>query len=128
MSKFKEYISEEESNSKEKIDSEIMHFLAVNPTPPDDEVHKLGTRLGLEPDEFESKIYAILGSILGAGMAKRKGFTEKDASKKELEMGIKVEMEHTKNKAVAKRIALDHLSEMPDYYTKLVKMEKEGEK
>ena len=38
-------------------------------------------------------------------------------------MGIKVEMEHTKNKAVAKRITLDHLAELPDYYTRLNKME-----
>jgi hypothetical protein len=38
-------------------------------------------------------------------------------------MGIKVEMEHTKNKTIAKRIALDHLAELPDYYTRLLKME-----
>ena len=62
-----------------------------------------------------------------SGKAKKEKFTEKDADKKELSMGIKTEMEHTKNKAVAKRIALDHLAEMPDYYTRLLKMEKEGE-
>lgn len=47
---------------------------------------------------------------------------------KELEMGIEVEMEHTKSKKLAKEIAMDHLSEMPDYYTRLKKMEKEAEK
>jgi len=30
--------------------------------------------------------------------------------KKQIEKGIKVEMEHTKNKEVAKRIAMDHLA------------------
>jgi hypothetical protein len=41
--------------------------------------------------------------------------------KKQIEKGIKVEMEHTKNKEVAKRIAMDHLVETPDYYDKLLK-------
>jgi len=47
---------------------------------------------------------------------------------KQLEMGVKVEMEHTKNKEVALCIALDHIIEFPDYYTRLHKMEKEAEK
>lgn len=48
--------------------------------------------------------------------------------KRELNMGVKVEMEHTKNRATAKDIAMDHLSEIPDYYTRLDKMEKSGNK
>ena len=43
-------------------------------------------------------------------------------------MGIKVEMEHTKNESTAEDIAMDHLSEIPDYYTRLDKMEKSGNK
>lgn len=38
---------------------------------------------------------------------------------KELEAGIAVEMEHTEDKETAKRIALDHLYEDPEYYQKL---------
>jgi len=38
--------------------------------------------------------------------------------KKELEIGTKVEMEHTKSKTVARKIAMDHLNEFPHYYTK----------
>lgn len=38
---------------------------------------------------------------------------------KQLKMGIKVEMEHTKDKVIARMIALDHLREYPDYYTRL---------
>ena len=45
---------------------------------------------------------------------------------KELEMGIEVEYEHSPNKQVAKEIAKDHLEELPDYYTRLKKMEKKG--
>jgi Protein of unknown function (DUF5661) len=44
--------------------------------------------------------------------------------KQELEVGIKIESEHTTNSKIAREIALDHLSEIPDYYTRLVKMEK----
>jgi len=43
--------------------------------------------------------------------------------KKQLEMGLEVEMEHTDNKDKAREIALDHLWEDPSYYSKLKKME-----
>lgn len=43
---------------------------------------------------------------------------------RELQMGIKIEMEHTKSKKTAEDIAMDHLFEIPDYYTRLKKMEK----
>ena len=45
--------------------------------------------------------------------------------KKELQKGIKIEMEHTNDKEMAKEIAMDHLWEDPNYYIKLDKMEKE---
>lgn len=38
----------------------------------------------------------------------------------ELEVGIKVEMEHTDDPEEAKKIALDHLKENPKYYSKLL--------
>jgi len=47
---------------------------------------------------------------------------------KQVKMGIDVEHEHTSDDEEAKRIALDHLFEIPDYYTRLKKMEEEGEK
>ena len=46
--------------------------------------------------------------------------------KKELAMGVKVEMEHTDDKVLAKKIAKHHLNEIPDYYTRLLAMEKEA--
>ena len=41
----------------------------------------------------------------------------------QLKKGIVVEMEHTTCEDVAREIALDHLNETPDYYTKLEKVE-----
>jgi hypothetical protein len=42
----------------------------------------------------------------------------------QIEMGIKVESEHTGSKRMARMIALQHLEELPDYYSKLKKAEK----
>ena len=42
---------------------------------------------------------------------------------KEFLKGVKVEMEHTKDKSLASEIAMDHLAEDPNYYTKLKKVE-----
>jgi hypothetical protein len=49
---------------------------------------------------------------------------DSDFNKKDLEHAIKHEMEHTKNQSIAKEIAKDHLSEDPNYYKKLKKIEK----
>jgi hypothetical protein len=40
--------------------------------------------------------------------------------KKELKTGAKMEMEHTKSKRKARKIAEDHLKEFPKYYDKKV--------
>lgn len=41
----------------------------------------------------------------------------KNVDQNELEMGVKVEMEHTTDEATAKTIAMHHLAEDPKYYT-----------
>lgn len=51
----------------------------------------------------------------------------KEEIEKELEKGIKVEMEHSSDKKVAREIALDHLGEKMDYYKKLIKFVEEKE-
>lgn len=44
---------------------------------------------------------------------------------KELKIGTKIEMEHTRSKKVAERIAKQHLCEFPKYYSKgLIPLEK----
>ena len=58
-----------------------------------------------------------------AELVKKYDLPEKEL-KAELEKGVKEELEHTSDKAVAKEIALDHLAEDPHYYTKLDKIEK----
>ena len=68
----------------------------------------------------------FLNNFLSAGHANEKGITINDVCRKQLMMGVKVEMEHTSSPTIAMRIALDHLAEIPDYYTRLEKMEEEA--
>ena len=70
--------------------------------------------------------YKISKNKLKGGLAENK--SPSDFNKKEIEMGKKVELEHTSDKELAKEIASDHLQEFPEYYTELKKMEKRLEK
>lgn len=45
--------------------------------------------------------------------------------KSQFDKGMKVEKEHTKDMSKAKEIVMDHLSEDPNYYSKLKKIEKQ---
>lgn len=46
-------------------------------------------------------------------------------NKRELAIGKRIEMEHTRNKKIARAIAIAHIKEYPHYYTKgLIPMEK----
>ena len=47
---------------------------------------------------------------------------------KQLDMGEPIEHEHTKDHKLAMDIALQHLDEIPDYYTRLKKMEADAKK
>jgi hypothetical protein len=46
----------------------------------------------------------------------------------QIKKGIDVEMEHTTDKEKATEIATDHVSEFPDYYDRLGKMENKADK
>ena len=68
--------------------------------------------------------------FLQEGKAADMGVKYGDVDPEQLWMGTEIEMEHTKDKNIARKIALDHLSEFPKYYTALIAMEKrmkEGE-
>ncbi|HOV90915.1 MAG TPA: hypothetical protein PKW07_09425 [Syntrophorhabdaceae bacterium] len=74
--------------------------------------------------EYNIDIAKFKGRLKG-GRADGQPITKYDLE--QLLMGIKVELEHTNNKMTALEIATDHLEEIPDYYTRLLKMEKEAE-
>lgn len=73
------------------------------------------------PKWNESKVNEIVKDILPGGRADKN--KPEDFDKAQLEIGIEIEMEHTDDPAVAQEIAMDHLTEDPEYYTHLRKME-----
>lgn len=68
------------------------------------------------PEEFGAGAGPAPDQLPGG---KGDGKTDADFDPAEVEMGVKVEMEHTKDPAVAREIAHDHLAEHPHYYTAL---------
>jgi hypothetical protein len=93
------------------------------------ELGKYVDRLDIDTgDEGEGRGEGALENpdIMKQGLSYDKGFTAEDADPEELSMGEKVEREHTDDPKLARKIALDHLAEIPDYYTRLKKMEAEA--
>jgi len=50
------------------------------------------------------------------------GKRPRDFNPRQLRAGTRIEMEHTPRRAVAREIAMDHLTEDPRYYSKLCRM------
>lgn len=59
-------------------------------------------------------------------IAKKHG-VEVSHIKSQIKMGLRVELEHTNDPRKALEIAMDHMVESPDYYTKLKEMEESFE-
>lgn len=78
-------------------------------------------------DKFAKNIlhrYFTQSDKLPGGLADDK--TPEDFDPLALEEGLKVELEHTTDKELAREIAMDHLTEDPEYYIKLRKVEGSG--
>lgn len=107
----------------------VTEFFSENPNPNDDDFHEWAEGEGLDVHEAEEGAYVLAtmaARFLQGGKAAEKGINSTEVDPDELAMGVKVEMEHTPDPFVAARIALDHLAEIPDYYTRLAKMEEEA--
>ena len=103
-------------------------------TLPDSDLNKLENLIGLmrikcgveSMDENHTKDSSIKGLRFEGEKAIKEKSVESIAKKhgvsvklieKELRIGTKIESEHTSSKEKAKKIALDHISEIHDYYT-----------
>ena len=69
---------------------------------------------------------SIKSIFVSPNVGKHNDIPDEEFDEDELTLGIKIESEHTDDPVIAKSIAKDHLSEIPDYYTRLVKMEAEA--
>lgn len=115
--------------SSSDLKAELVEFLDESPDPTDELMHEWAEKNGYDIHEVEAEAYKLATlyvSFLKGGRFNSMDIDEDDVDPDELEMGIEVELEHTPDEEVAKRIALDHLAEMPDYYTKLKEMEEAG--
>ena len=83
---------------------------------------KLANKLGI-PRSKLAKLTNDEIRIIMKDLGKHDFEPDGNFNPKELKRGIEVEKEHTNSELVAKLIAKDHLSEIPDYYTRLGKME-----
>jgi hypothetical protein len=72
------------------------------------------------------KIAQECNDITEEGLSVKENVGSADVDPEELAMGIQVEYEHTNNEDLARKISLDHLSEIKDYYSRLKKMEEEA--
>lgn len=104
------------------LDDAIVKFLIDNPAPLDSEIHALAKSLELTKELVEERIYTMLSAFL-TKFGKHNDVPDGNFDERELANGIKVEMEHVDDPLIAKLIAKDHLSELPDYYTRLAAME-----
>jgi len=114
----------------EMVDA-VTEFLSTHQDPDDKLFHEWAEANGHDTHEAEAAAYrlaTIAANFLKGGRASAVGIDVGDVDKDELAMGIEVEYEHTPDKNIAERIALDHLAELDDYYTRLKAMEAEGEK
>ena len=85
-------------------------------------------RFAKDNDISVTELYYKIAEILNQFLYRRKSDIEVD--REQLERGIVVEHEHFDsdkffNRDIAKLIALDHLKEIPDYYTQLAKFDKD---
>ena len=83
------------------------------------EIIEIGNELVFTREESFPMLYEFMNG------GKSKGIVPEDIDPEQLKQGIEVEYEHTANEMIARKIALDHLTEHPAYYSALKKMEEE---
>lgn len=83
----------------------------------------------IEENLTESTITEVAGGMSKGlsveDIATKHGVSVEDIEN-QIKLGAKVEQEHTSDVEEAKKIAMDHLTEFPDYYDRLSKMEKDA--
>lgn len=94
-------------------------------------INQISEQLGISKELINDEIYEILSAFLNGGKFIEENKPLDWFNTEQLKIGKEVEKEHLihDNKytnILARRIALDHLTEIEDYYTRLIKMEEEA--
>lgn len=81
--------------------------------------------MNISPSQLEENVYELVLDLMDK-VGKHNDTSDEEYDPDELATGIEIEKEHTDNPLLAKEIAKDHLAEIADHYTRLVKLEKEA--
>ena len=106
-----------------KLMREIYIFFKMFPNPTEEDIEKFAAKMSMDEEGIERYIFMMLSDFINYGRSR--GF-DGEYDPEQLRMGIEVEFEHTNIPILSEKIARDHLAEIPDYYTRLAKMEKEA--
>ena len=119
-----EKVKASENAGVEGVPLKVLRFFHDNPNPTDDKFHRWAEKQGMEPDDAEEIAYRFVTEFSNFVFGgKSKGKIPGNLNEGQLLKGIEVELEHTPNRAVCAKIALDHLTEFSNYYDALAKME-----
>lgn len=128
MDKLKFYLEQLHGNTESsETHRRIIEYFINRDNPPEDfEVHDFAKSLAIEHGDLENHIYMILHTMIKKAPGRHKHIPDSQFNPAQLKMGIEVEYEHTDCQKLAKEIAKDHLVEIKDYYTRLLKMENDA--
>ena len=107
----------------EQLD-ELLLFFRENPSASRQDLLALDKALGVSKEEIENLEFELCKALCSR-IGKHVSHGDEKVDETELEKGIQHEMEHTNDQYIARLIVLDHLYEIPDYYTQLAKIDKD---
>jgi len=110
------------AEEEELLHNGLVVFFADHDNPSEEDVQAFADEQGIDFEDVIERAFTLLHNLLN-GVGKHNDVPDDEFDPDQLEKGINVEREHTNDLLVAKMIAKDHLSELPDYYDRLENME-----
>jgi len=94
-------------------------YLQSDPNPTGESLALLAQLSGYTLEEVHREVFAIAAEMAAFLASGRHTELNQEPDPEQVRQGMEIEKEHTSNALIAQKIALDHLVEHPDYYTKL---------
>lgn len=115
-------------NTRVEIKDKLLDYIHKNPRSNIYQLRQWVEEQGIKEDlNIEEMAFEIISEyiqFIKGGLWNESGMPT--VKEEELNMGIQLEYKHTTNINDAKRIALNNLTEIPDYYTRLIEMKKQA--
>lgn len=115
---------DELDSKKDDIKDALVSYAAKGKLVPS-KINEIADKFEVAGGIVEQYTLELLCAVL-KGVGKHKDVPDDQFDSEQLKLGMKVEQEHTGDPYIAKIIAKDHLKEIPDYYSRLKKMEKQA--